>query len=216
MIDTGAVGIVTPAELPPPTRQDQAGGERVHLVGPFDRLSVEVYGIADLTRSVQVDAGGQISLPLAGVLDVGGKTPPEIATLVEERLRAGYVREPQVTVSVLETVSQVVTVDGEVRTPGQYPVPGRMTLMQAIARAQGTSEFAATNRVVVFRRVDGHPMAALYDLRAIRLGAYDDPEIFPNDVVVVGESQARRIFPQILQAATLLITPLITILDNNN
>jgi polysaccharide export outer membrane protein len=216
MIDTGAVGIVSPSELPQPARQDLSGGERVHLVGPFDRLSVEVYGIAELTRTVQVDAGGQISLPLAGVIDAGGKTPTEIAALVEGRLRTAYVRNPRVTISVLETVSQVVTVDGEVRTPGLYPVAGRMTLMRAIARAQGTTEFAAANRVVLFRRVNDRPMAALYDLRAIRLGAYEDPEVFPNDVVVVGESQARRIFPQILQAATLLLTPLVTVLNNNN
>lgn len=216
MVDTGRVGIVPAYSLPQPTLADFSRGTRPHIIGPFDRISVEVLGLPELSRQVQADASGRIALPLAGSIEIGGRTPDQVATLVTERLRASYVRNPRVTVGVLETVSQVVTVDGEVRTPGQYPVAGEMTLMRAIARAQGTSENAQTRHVVIFRTVEGRQMAALYDLRAIRLGAYEDPAIYPNDVVVVGESAARRLFPQILQAATLLLTPLVTILNNNN
>jgi polysaccharide export outer membrane protein len=216
MIDTGRVAIVTAEALPAPTRADLGGGQRLHLIGPFDRLSIEVFGLPELSRTVQVDAGGQIALPLTGIVDVGGKTPAEVSQLLEQRLRGSHVRDPQVTIGVTETVSQMVTVDGEVQTPGLYPVVGRMTLMRAIARAQGTSEFAQTSHVVLFRTVDDRQMAALYDLRAIRLGAYEDPEIYPNDIVVVGESQARRIFPVLVQASGLLLSPLVAILNNNS
>lgn len=216
LVDTGRVGIVAASELPPPTIEDMARGARVHVVGPFDRLSVEVFGLPDLSRQVQVDAAGRIALPLAGQIDVTGKTPEQLQGIIAERLRGGYVREPRVTVTILETVSQVVTVDGEVRQPGLYPVTGAMTLMRAIARAQGTTEFANTRFVVLFRTVNGQQLAALHDLRAIRLGAYQDPEIMPQDVVVVGESQARRLFPQLISGASLLLSPLITVLGNNN
>lgn len=81
--------------------------------------------------------------------------------------------------------------------------------MRAIARASGTSEFARENYVVVFRNVDGKRYAALYDLRAIRQGMYDDPEIFSNDVIYVGDSQARRLFRDIIAASPLISTPLI-------
>lgn len=212
MMDTGAVGIVTPASFPPPTLADLSEGRRPHVIGPFDKLSVEVYGLPELSRQVQVDANGHVALPLAGSIDVTGKSPEDLAHAIEERLQAGYVREPHVTVGIIETVSQVVTVDGEVHTPGIYPIAGRMTLIQAVARAAGTTEFAEAKHVVIFRTVEGRRMAALYDLRAIRLGAYVDPQIYPNDVVVVGDSAARRLFPQILQASTLLLTPLITLL----
>jgi polysaccharide export outer membrane protein len=213
MLDTGAVGIVSASSFPPPTIRDLAEGHRAHLIGPFDKLSVEVLGLPDLSRQVQVDADGHIALPLAGPIDVMGKNPEELARMIEASLRASYVRDPRVTVGIIETVSQVVTVDGEVHTPGIYPVAGRMTLMRTVARAAGATEFAQTNHVVVFRTVEGRPMAALYDLRAIRLGAYEDPQIYPNDVVVVGDSTARRLFPQILQASTLLLTPIITLLS---
>jgi polysaccharide export outer membrane protein len=202
--------------MPEPTREDLARGSRLHLVGPFDRISVEVLGLPELSRQVQVDASGRIALPAAGQIDVTGHTPQELEGIITEHLRAGYVRDPQVTVTVLETVSQVVTVDGEVHQPGIYPVVGSMTLMRAVARAQGATEFADTHFVVLFRTVNGRRLAALYDLRAIRLGAYEDPTIMPQDVIVVGESQARRVFPLVVQGLGLLLAPVISIIGNNN
>ena len=216
LVDTGAVAIVTPDGLPAPSVADLTDGERPHYVGPFDEISVDVLGLPELSRQVRVDASGHVALPLAGSIDVTAKSPEELGALIEERLRGSYVRDPRVTVAITETVSQTLTVDGEVRSPGIYPVHGRMTLMKAVASAQGTSDIARTTHVVIFRQVNGQRMAALYDLRAIRFGAYQDPQVYTNDVVVVGESNARRLFPQILQAAGLLLTPLVTVLNNSN
>ncbi|MXP40279.1 polysaccharide export protein [Altererythrobacter soli] len=187
---------------------------RPHLIGPGDSLIVEVFGLPELSREVRVDASGDIAVPLAGTIHANGKSPAELALLVEERLRSNYLREPRVTIGVSETVSQVLTVDGAVDQPGVYPVLGNMTLMRAIARASGTADFAETSHVVVFRTVEGQQMAALYDLRAIRLGAYKDPPVYTNDVVVVGESAARRIFPQVIQASSLLMAPLVALIRN--
>jgi polysaccharide export outer membrane protein len=202
--------------LPPPGQRDLGGGGRISVLGPFDRLSVEVYGIPELTRTVQADAAGRISLPLAGDLVVAGMTPQEVSAEVTQRLVAGHVRNPQVSVNLVESVSQVITVEGEVEEPGLYPVVGRMTLMRAVARAKGTTEFARLSHVVLFRTIEGQRMAALYDLRAIRAGAYADPEVFANDIVMVGESQARRLFRDAIQGSTLLTTPIIALLQNNN
>jgi polysaccharide export outer membrane protein len=215
LMDTGKVVIMTPESLPPPSLSDLTDGVRPHYIGPFDQISVDVLGLPELSRQVRVDANGHVAVPLAGSVDVTSKTPEELASTIEERLRATYVKDPRVTVTVNETVSQTLTVDGEVRSPGIFPVLGRMTLMKAIASAQGTTDVASTNHVVVFHRVSGQQMAALYDLRAIRLGAYQDPQVYTNDVVVVGESSARRLFPQVLQAAGLLMTPIVAILTRN-
>lgn len=215
MIDTGRVSIITAEQAPEPTLADLSRGARTHIVGPFDRLSVEVVGIPELSRQVQVDASGNIALPVAGNVDVTGQTPVQLEQAIAQRLRQGYVRDPQVVVGVLETVSQVVTVSGQVRQAGIYPVAGPMTLMRAIARAGGATDLAATNRVVLFRTVNGQQVAILHDVRSIERGAYLDPPIYPQDLVVVGESQARRLFPQLIQGAGLLLSPLITILNNN-
>jgi polysaccharide export outer membrane protein len=215
LVDTGAVAVVDASVMPSPAQSDIIATTRPSLIGPGDALAIEVFGLAELSREVRVDSNGSISLPLAGSISVIGDTPDQVAEKVEERLRANFVRDPRVSVGVTETVSQVVTIDGEVGRPGIYPIIGRSTLMRSIARAEGTSEFADVNHVVVFRTVEGRPMAALYDLRAIRQAAYADPEIYANDVIVVSESQARRIFPMIATAASVLLTPLVAILDNN-
>ena len=67
-----------------------------------------------------------------------------------------------------------------------------MTLLKAIARAEGWTEFSKKREVLVFRKVGGQQYAALYDAKAIERGQYSDPELYPNDTVVVGDSQARR------------------------
>ena len=211
----GAIGnspgvtVLSTEGLPEPTRMDQLAANRPYLIGPFDKLTIE-----DLTKEVQIDASGRLSFPLIGVVEAAGLTPNELSTQIESRLRGRYVRDPEVTVNLDETISQVITVDGEVDKPGLYPVVGRITLLRAVATAGGTSEFAKLSDVIIFRTVNGKQLAGLYNLKAIRRGNYGDPEVFANDVIVVGDSQARRIFKDILQASPLLTTPLIILTQN--
>lgn len=199
--------------LPPPNRGDLVAADRPYLIGAFDKLVIDVFGIEELTKKeIQADASGRISFPLVGVIEAAGLTPGELATVLADRLRGRFIRDPQVTVNLQETVSQVVTVDGEVEEPGLYPVVGRMTLMRAVATAKGTTEFARMQNVAVFRTVDGKRLAGLYNLSAIRRGAYDDPEIFANDVVIVGDNATRRLFRDAFATLPALTTPLIYIL----
>lgn len=207
--------VVDRTALPPPTREDLGTRGRLHVIGPFDQMAVDVFGVAELSRTVQADAAGRISLPLVGIIEAAGQTPQELATLVEQRLQGQYVRNPRVTVNMTSTVSHIITVDGEVREPGTYPVTGQMTLMRAIARAKGLTEFARASHVVIFRRVEGRDLAALYDLRAIRQGLYQDPEVYTNDVVMVGDSQARRLFRDVIQGSGLLTAPIIALLQQS-
>jgi polysaccharide export outer membrane protein len=140
-------------------------------------------------------------------------TAEELAQAITKGLCGAYVRDPRVSVNISRAVSQVVAVDGAVGKPGLYPLSGKMSLLRVIALASSTTEFARENHVVVFREAGGKKYAALYDLRAIRQGAYVDPEIYANDIVVVGDSQARRIFRDVLSASGLLTTPIIALLQ---
>jgi polysaccharide export outer membrane protein len=191
--------------LPTPDRSDLVTADRPYLIGPFDKLTIDVFGIEELSKKeVQTDASGRISFPLAGVIEAAGKTPAEVEILLKDRLRTRFVRDPQVSVNLKETVSQVMTVDGEVKEPGLYPVIGRMSLMRAVAKAKGLGEFANSKNVVIFRTSKGQRYVALCNLEAIRRGSYDDPEVFANDLIVVGDSQARRFFKNILPFASTL------------
>ncbi len=199
--------------LPAPTRGDLIAGDRPALIGPLDTIQVDVFNVPDLSREVQIDASGRIAMPLIGTIDARGKTASELAVSIEDALRTRYVRNPEVTVNIKSSVSQVVTVDGQVIEPGLYPVTNQMTLMRAVASAKGLSEFAKDDDVVILRTVEGRKMAGLYNIGAIRRGTYDDPQIYANDVIVVGDSPARRRFRDVVSLAPVLAAPLIAILQ---
>lgn len=205
--------IIQGSQLPPPNASNTTlDRRRAYVIAPADRLNVDVFGVAELTRTVQVDTNGTFALPLVGVVQAAGRTPEELSGIIADRLRQRYMRDPQVAVNA-ETINQNITVEGQVRTPGLFPVTGRMTLLQALARAQGLTEDANTNYIVVFRRVGDQQMAALYDVRAIRQGLYEDPEVYAEDVISVGEDRSRRIFGLVFQTTALLTGPLIAILN---
>ncbi len=199
--------------LPAPDRNDLTAADRPSLIGPLDTILVDVFNVPDLSREIQVDASGRISMPLAGTIDARGKTSEELARAIEATLRARYVRNPEVTVNIKSSVSQVVTIDGQVVEPGLYPVTNQMTLMRAIASAKGLSEFARQDDVVILRTVGTQKMAGLYNVAAIRRGAYDDPPVYANDVIVVGDSPQRRLFKDFVSLSALLAAPLIAIIQ---
>jgi len=201
------------SELPAPGGADLTAPNSPYRVGPLDKLAVTVFGVPELSGKFQVDGAGNLSLPLIGEIAVSGLTPTELSRTIDHRLRGVYVKDPQVSVNLEEATSQVYTVDGQVGQPGSYPAVGNMSLMRAVANAKGTGEYARLDDVVVFRTVGGQSMAALYNLAAIRRGLYPDPKIYANDIIIVGDSTARRQFQQFLQVAPLLTTPIVLALQ---
>ena len=205
--------VVDGSALPAPTLAD-THNSRAYRVGPLDTLSVQVYDMPELSIDrVQVAADGSLTYPLAGSMDVSGLTPTEIENLLRDRFKTAHIRDPQVKVNMLETITQVVTVEGQVNQPGSYPVLTDMTLVKSIAAARGLKEFAKTGSIVVVRTVEGRKMAALYNLNAIRRGVYEDPPVYANDLVFVDESVAARYFGQAATLFSTLTYPLVTILQ---
>jgi polysaccharide export outer membrane protein len=198
--------------LPAPHRSDLAAADRPALIGPLDTIHVDIFNVPELSREIQVDASGRISMPLIGMVDARNKTAEELAQTIQNALQGRYVRNPQVTINIRSSVSQVVTVDGEVKEPGLYPVTNQMTLMRVIASAKGLSEFAKQEEVVILRTVDNQRMAGLYDISAIRRGAYADPLVYANDVVIIGDSPQRRMFRDVISLSPLIVSPLVAIL----
>lgn len=203
--------VVTGAqELPAPSDSRPDGA---FVLGPLDKVAISVVGLEDLTQQIEIDASGRLTFPYAGTIVAKGLTPGELARGLENALREEHIRHPQVSVNLTETVSRTFTVDGEVEQPGRFPAVPDTTLMRAVATARGVTDLASTKHVVVFRSVGGQDMAALYDLSAIRQGRYRDPLIYPNDVIVVGSSRARRLFRDLMQNSSLLIAPIVALLQ---
>ena len=176
-----------------------------YRIGALDKLNVTVFQVADLTlQDVQVDAVGNLQLPLIGTVMAKGKTTAELTELVRSRLAADYLQNPQVTIVVSEAASQKVTVDGAVVQPGVYQMNGNTSLIQAVAMARGPNRLAELSRVAVFRNVEGQRMVAVFDLQAIRRGQAEDPQILGDDVVVVDSSAMSTMIGNILSAAPAL------------
>ncbi len=164
------------------------GAQQYHL-GPGDLLEISVFQVKDFNKvKARVDGLGNIDLPLAGVVKVGGLSIDQARQAITMRLAETYLQDPQVSVYLRKAADQRFTVDGAVHKPGVYPMVGQMNLLQAIATAQGPTTLANYSRVVIFRTIGGKPMAARFDLDRIRAGTMVDPVLYPNDIVVVDES----------------------------
>jgi|WetSurMetagenome_2_1015567.scaffolds.fasta_scaffold223033_2 polysaccharide biosynthesis/export protein len=166
-----------------------------YRVGRDDQLDILVFDVPDLTRTVQVDSAGQFTLPLVGRIDASGHTAAELANVITAKLATKYVKDPQVTVTVKQAVSQRVTVDGAVIKPGIYVLAGPTTLLQAIDLANGADpKFANTKKVAVFRSVNGQRQGQVFDLSKIQDGKATDPEVHADDIIVVAKSGTKSFF----------------------
>ncbi|MEK4033173.1 polysaccharide biosynthesis/export family protein [Methylocystis sp. IM2] len=166
-------------------------GSSTYLIGPQDVLEVTVFKAPDLSRTVPVADDGTINLPLIGQTMASGKSPSALERDIQKRLDAGYMRSPQVTVSIKEYNSQRLTVEGAVKNPGVFPMRGSDTLEQAIARAGGVERSTSSDSVVVFRIAEGQRTMIRYDLGDIRNGTVEDPPVVPGDVIVVEDSTTK-------------------------
>ncbi len=163
-----------------------------YKIGPQDTLDVSVFQVADLSKTVRVDTGGTIFLPLIGSITATGRTAKELSDELASELGKKYLNDPLVTVTVKESASQKVTIDGAVVHPGIYPISGQTTLLQAVALAQGPAELADLRQVAIFRTKGDQKLTAVFDLAAIRDGKAADPRILANDIVIVETSRGRK------------------------
>ena len=213
----GAASVVpVQADAMPQPAPASADGSGQFALQAFDKLRIEVFGVESLQRTVAVDGDGRFGFPLIGQVQAAGKTPAQLAGEIEQALRsASFVRNPDVTVTILEAPGRTVAVDGQVKRAGEFPVLPNATLMRAVALAGGVTEDARVEDVVLFRNIGDKHYVGLYNLAAIRRGGYPDPQIFSGDVVVVGESKQRRLLQNLLAATPLLTTPLILLFQNS-
>ncbi|WP_052761763.1 polysaccharide biosynthesis/export family protein [Aurantiacibacter luteus] len=201
--------VATVSDLPTPGVADLAPSVTDAQLRPLDVLQVDLFGVEDLSREVQVGANGTFDYPLIGAVNAVGRTPEELARELESRLRQSYVLDPNVTVRLKGRAQQYVTVGGEVSSPGRLPIEGPVTLMEAVAMGGGLDEYAKRDEVLVFRTVDGERYIGVYNLQGIQRGNYADPTVYPNDIVMVGDSPGRRRLENILSLATAISSPLV-------
>ncbi|HSG28238.1 MAG TPA: polysaccharide biosynthesis/export family protein [Candidatus Krumholzibacterium sp.] len=163
---------------------DFASGPQYRL-GPEDVLRISVWGNKDLTLDLVVRPDGKISVPLIQDIQAEGLTAAELADLIKQRL-LGFIKEPHVTVVVLQVNSAKFYVVGEVKKPGTYFLRGYVSVLQALAMAQGFTEFASLRSIRIVRNNGGTQevrVVSFYDI--IDGGGEVNYLIRPGDTIVV-------------------------------
>ena len=155
-----------------------------YVVGAQDKLAVAVFGEADLTRTVTVDADGTFDFPLIGRIKAAGLSVRAIEQELTRKLKDGLYVNPQVSIEIAEYRSQVVYVTGSVRTPGAVSLTGNLSVMEALARA-GSPTADAGPYILINRRRSAEPqdaqrisMADLQSGRAQQIMLGDGDTIF--------------------------------------
>jgi polysaccharide export outer membrane protein len=122
----------------------------VEKIGPDDLVGIAVYDAPELTRTIRVDAGGDIRLPMVQQhIKAAGLYPAELEKAISTVLiQENVLVDPVVTVSVVEYRSRPITVAGAVRTPVTFQATGTVTLLDAITRAGGLAENAGPEILV--------------------------------------------------------------------
>ena len=130
-----------------------SGQAELYVIGPDDVLAVNVWNERDVSGKFNIEADGSLTFPLIGRVDAAGLTVRALEDELRKRLSAGYITNPQISVTVETYGSQRIFLVGEVRQPGMYPMRGKMSLMEALARAGSTTPMAGGEAFVV-RRTD--------------------------------------------------------------
>jgi polysaccharide biosynthesis/export protein len=165
------------------TRMAAATAE--YTIGPEDVLDISVWKNPELSRKVPVRPDGKVSMPLINDIQAAGLTPSELRAQLAKRL-AEFVPSAEVSVIVSEVQSLKVAVVGAVKTPGRFMLKSPATVLECIALAQGLTEFAARDRIVVLRQNGTTTTRIPFNYN--KVANSDDQDNFfvrPGDIIVV-------------------------------
>jgi len=203
-----------------PAAAAQVGAQPVrneYVLGSGDVIRVTVYQNADLTLETRVSEAGVISYPLLGSVKVGGLSVTQVEGKIADGLRSGnFVKQPQVTVLVIQVRGNQVSVLGQVNKPGRYPLEeADARLSDVLAVAGGIAPTGADIVTVVGTR-GGQPFRAEIDL-ARSLGTSGrtagDVQILNGDVIWVDRAPTVYIYGEVQRAGALRLERGMTVMQ---
>jgi polysaccharide biosynthesis/export protein len=118
-----------------------------HRLQAGEKIRVTVSGEASLSGDYQIDPSGDLSLPVAGTVKAAGLTQAELEQELAKKFRSEYLRNPRVTVSIMEFRPFYIL--GEVEKPGAYPYASGLDVLSAIAIAGGTTYRGSRSTVLI-------------------------------------------------------------------
>lgn len=153
-----------------------ASDSEEYRLGPSDRLMISVFGEDEFSREYVVTPSGSISLPLIGEVKAQGLTSEQLRSEIQSRLGAGFINNPSVTLVI--TGFRNFYIFGEVNKPGEYAYKSGLTIIQAVAQAEGFT-YRAARRYVYLRR-DG-------ETAELKVALTPTLKVRPGDTIRLGE-----------------------------
>lgn len=192
MMAVVAGSLISCASPPPPPASVAMSTSPEYRIGPGDTLDVFVWRNPELSVTVPVRPDGRISTPLIEDMAATEKTPTQLARDIEEALK-NYVQQPVVTVMVKNFVgpySRQIRVIGEATNPQALPYSDDMSLLDVMIGVGGLTKFAAGNRAVVVRKVDGKTQQFGVNIdRLLKDGDVSaNVPMMPGDVLIIPQS----------------------------
>ncbi len=132
-------------------KTNQSVAIQPYVLGIGDTIELTVYGHDDLSGNFTVNPEGALPLPLLEEVPAAGFTVQELENAITQRLSAGYIPDPRVSVQI--SAFRNIYILGEVNTPGQYQYTPNMTILQAIAMAGGHTYRANEDKADITRHV---------------------------------------------------------------
>ena len=203
LVASSTSGRQEPATAAKAADPEPAAAERGEIdddpqIGPGDVLEVTVLGLEQLDRKVLVEPDGSVRLPLLGYLAIGGLTRRQAEERVARALEEGkFVKNPQVSIFVEESVVRKVRIQGAVERPGAYSLLRGNRLLDLFLEAGGYSGQEAGESILVLRRgEEGFVHTVKIDARKL-LAEGDlslDILLRSGDVVVVPRATTAQVF----------------------
>ena len=157
------------------TRDGQRPIARVYRIGVGDKLKVMVFGEENLSGQFEVGAIGQISMPLIGEVPAKGLSIADFRVQLTNRLSKGYLKNPKVTVDVLNY--RPIYVQGEVKNAGEFQFKNGLMMRDAIAMAGGYTYRADQSQALVVHEGEGE----------MRLALPSEIPVLPGDNIMIPE-----------------------------
>jgi len=157
-----------------------------NVIEPGDRVRIIVLGVDDMSGEATVNADGNIAMPVAGIYKIGGKSTAQAAAELAGILRK-WVKQPQVSVLVVQKAPTVVLISGKVQKPGAYVVGAHSSVLELVGLAGGVAENADLGKVALLR--SGASTAEIVNLQDFidgKSGAAN-PVLANGDTVLIPE-----------------------------
>lgn len=166
--------------------------EFTYIIGPGDSLEMFVWGNPEISRSVTVRPDGKISFPLVEEMPASGKTSYQLAREIEKEL-AKYIRDPLVTIILgggLGPYSEQIRVIGQTAKPQAVTYKENMSLLDLMIQVGGLGQYAAGNRGIIIRKVNGVQQEFRVRIEDLIDGGdiSANVNVLPGDILIIPES----------------------------